>query len=124
MPDLKDVSQLTTIISYIYIHTHTHTHQNTTRSHLNFGILFSLLCFDSNKFLAPVSIMALAQPSEEFHQEIQTKRLRPTTVESIRSIKKKKIYIYISVAIKIINVNQIQNTSSNQKKYCISFPLM
>ena len=41
--------------------------------------------------------MALAQPSEEFHQEIQTKRLRPTTVESIRSIKKKKyIYIYIS----------------------------
>ena len=84
VPDLRDVSKLTTIISYIYTH---HTHQNTTSSHLNFGILFSLLCFDSNKFLAPVSIMALAQPSEEFHREIQTKRLRPTTVESIRSIK-------------------------------------
>ena len=45
--------------------------------------------------------MALAQPSEEFHQEIQTKRLRPTTVESIRSIKKiyvGVIYIYIYIS--------------------------
>ena len=55
--------------------------------------------------------MALAQPSEEFHQEIQTKRLRPTTVESIRSIKK----IYVGVIYIYISGDQNYQRQSNSK---------
>ena len=43
VPDLKDVSQLTTIIAYIYIHTHTHTpkHNKITSKFWHF-IFFAL----------------------------------------------------------------------------------